>query len=474
VEGGAPVPVKTDVSAMNAALDDMLAEEAILAASQARLIRLRAGWADAALTEAERIPSRASRDREMPMRSASAEIAAAAHQHDLTVQRELNEAWSLVHRFAASVDALESGLVSRRHVAVIRDAGLNIDDDAVRGAWESVVLDYAAKTTPGRTKAFAIELAERVNPTTMTERFEKANADRGVSIIELDDGMALLQVRLPATLAFAVRDRLQRQTKVVRDEANAERARRAARARAAASGTRAAGDPDAPDAGADDPETLTGSDAGTGDDEVLIDDTRTSAQIQADILTDLLLTGTPAIDPTGDRSPGGLGAIRAHVQVVVPVTTLTGTTDGGALLNGRSPIDAETARRLAGDAPGWDRVMCHPVTGAVLATDRYTPTADQVRFLRARDQHCRAFGCRQPAIRCQIDHNDEWHEGGRTRCDNLCHLCVRHHTLKTETEWTVRQLADGTIEFTSPLGRIYRDEPPPRVMFMPSNDPPPF
>ncbi|GAA1638477.1 hypothetical protein GCM10009806_04460 [Microbacterium flavum] len=44
------------------------------------------------------------------------------------------------------------------------------------------------------------------------------------------------------------------------------------------------------------------------------------------------------------------GGIRAHVLVIVPALTLLGADDGPADLVGRSPIDADTARALAGDA----------------------------------------------------------------------------------------------------------------------------
>ena len=204
-------------------------------------------------------------------------------------------------------------------------------------------------------------------------------------------------------------------------------------------------------------------------------DTRTLAQIGADICADLLLTAAPAIDPTTDETrPGGLGAIRGHVQITVPVLTLLGRADVGASIDGRTPIDPETARQMTAHAPGWDRVLCDPVTGTVLDVDRYSPTAAQRRFLAARDRHCRAPGCRAPITRCQIDHNHEAQNGGRTRLCNLCHLCVRHHTLKTESEWTVHQDPDGTLRFHSPLGYEHREKLPARVLFVPDADPPPF
>ncbi|TFV84150.1 HNH endonuclease [Microbacterium sp. dk485] len=466
-----------DAIRMHAGLAGVLEEKAAIARAQAALIRHQAELAAIALDEMERMTSRASREREMPMRSLAAEVAFATHVHDLTAQKELNDAYAFVTCFAATLTALEEARISKRHADVILEVGASIDNVDVREAWEHTVLDRAARETPGRTRAFARQLAEAVNPVSMSERHAEACETRGVSIVDLDDGMALLQVRLPAALAYGIRDRIRQQARIIRDAANAERARRAADQAAAADdgpAPDAATATDAADSLRDGLMSLPFGEAAETAPAEVIDDTRTMAQIGADLVADMLLTGAPAIDPVTDRSAGGLGAIRAHVQVVVPVLTLAGKTDSGASLHGQIPIDPETARRLAGDAPGWDRVMCDPITGTVLEVDRYTPRADQQRFLRARDQHCRGFGCRQPAHRCQVDHNHEHHEGGPTAIGNLAHLCTRHHTLKTETAWTVRQLGDGSLEFTSPLGNVYTDEPPPRVMFIPDGDPPPF
>ena len=64
------------------------------------------------------------------------------------------------------------------------------------------------------------------------------------------------------------------------------------------------------------------------------------------------------------------------MQITVPVLTAAGQSDEPALLAGYGPIDTETAQRLAAGAPGWDRVMFHPHTGATLAVDRYRPSAE--------------------------------------------------------------------------------------------------
>ena len=127
------------------------------------------------------------------------------------------------------------------------------------------------------------------------------------------------------------------------------------------------------------------------------------------------------------------------------------------------------------------------VEGTVLAVDRYRTPWPQRRYLRARDQHCRFPGCRQAAIRSEIDHTIDAALGGPTALWNLAHLCQRHHSMKQFTRWKVVQLAAGVLVWTSPTGRVYReDAPAPPVSFQPAplaaahgahsstTDPPPF
>ncbi len=89
--------------------------------------------------------------------------------------------------------------------------------------------------------------------------------------------------------------------------------------------------------------------------------------------------------------------------------------------------------------------------------------------MRARDVTCRWPGCRKPVRRCQLDHNHEAQDGGPTSIGNLSHFCVRHHTLKTETDWMVEQLADGALRFSAPPGRTYVHAAPARVVFVPDS-----
>lgn len=465
-------PGPDDGDRLRALVAEIRAVTADVARLQATLIRRRAEVMQIALAEVARSGSRASREREMPIRSAALEIAVATRSHDLTVQRELDDAYTLTEKFSSTVDALEAGRITLRHVQAVLETGVVIDDDETRGGWEKVVLSRAERDSPARARAFARELAESVHPEGMTARHARAARARGVSVRDLADGMAELSVILPATVAYGIRNRLRRQAAVIRAASRAVAADDGTGELATGGPPRASvdGDPDSATDGLTDGTATTAdrSDPVGTDADRAPSDERTLAQIGADLCADLLLTAAPTIDPTTEATcPGGLGAIRAQVQITVPVLTLLGHTDAGAAVAGRSPIDPESARHLAAQAPGWDRVLCDPVTGTVLEVDRYSPSAAQRRYLAARDQHCRAPGCRAPLTRCQLDHNHEAQHGGATTLTNLCHLCVRHHTLKTETAWSVTQQPDGTLRFRSPLGQRTTETPPPRIMFLP-------
>ena len=89
------------------------------------------------------------------------------------------------------------------------------------------------------------------------------------------------------------------------------------------------------------------------------------------------------------------------------------------------------------------------------------PTAAQIAFVRARDRHCRAPGCRVPAHRCEIDHRIPWQYGGPTLIDNLHCLCKRHHRAKDEGGYSYHP-GPGGIAWTTPYGHRYTTQPPDR------------
>lgn len=376
---------------------------------------------------------------DITIRSIAAEIGAATRQSDRTIQSRMDEASTLVTRFPATLDALTSGRISRAHAAVIADAGARLTDDGARAAYETAVLPVAERETVGRLRPVARRLADALHPTPIGERHHDARRQRRVWIHDGDDGMAELGLTGPAPLVHGVYDRL---TQLARAVLDAPRP-----------------------AAADDDTIMATADAASAK----APDTRRVDQVRVDVALDLLLCGHATAEASSE-SIAAADAIRARIQVTIPAMSLLGAADAAADLTGYGPIDPDLARQLAGTAAGWDRLFTSPTTGAVLAIDRYRPSRDQLRMLRARDEHCRFPGCRQPLPRCDVDHTVAREHDGPTAVTNLAHLCRRHHTLKHHSAWRVRQRADGTLEWTSPTGRVHDDRPARTLVF----EPPPF
>jgi hypothetical protein len=398
---------------------------------------------------------------DMAIRTVAAEIGAAQRVSDRTIERRMAEASWLVERFPAVWTAQGEGRISGAHSRVIVEAGAHLGDAADRQAYAAEAVTLAESESPNRLRRLARRLAERFQERTITERHRDAREKRRVWVKDLDDGMAELGAHGPAALVHA--------------------------------------------SGTDIDTDIAGEDS-VGEEYVA--DERSVDQLRADLLADLVLTGAP----TGhDTTEGLLGAIHARIDVSVPVMTLmeddqagsgakdldlTGLGIGDGLdhrldgidprltdrdlppaeLDGTTPIDARTARVLADSATGWDRVFTHPISGAMLAVDRYRPSEHLRRHLRARDQRCRFPGCGIRARKCDLDHNHAAASGGPTSDSNLSAFCRRHHMLKHNSPWHVEQRAGGVLEWTSPTGRGYIDRPPTQntVVFTDTSVPSPF
>ncbi|TQK20598.1 uncharacterized protein DUF222 [Microbacterium sp. SLBN-154] len=420
-----------DRSELTGILAEVEEAQGLLAAAEAAQTRVlaKAGAFAARLAEGS---TAVVRDRDMALRGVAAEIAAAVRLSDRAVQRQIDSAFALVNDYPATVHCLEKGLITRAHVAVVEDIGRRVPLE-LKGEFDQLAAEICLDETPGRARADLEILAERMNPRTLTERHAGAFRERKIVRYPIGDGMSELRTVHSTVLIEGIFQR-------ITDEAHA---------------------------------VITAREPGADTD--VTPDTRSLDEVRADLFADLLLTATPSLDPTGhgDR-PGGLGAIKAKVQVVIPVMALMGQSDVPCDLAGVGPIDADTARLLAGNSDGtWERLLTHPVTGLTMAVDQYRPTAAMDRFLKGRDKHCRWPGCRMPARKCEVDHNHDAALGGKTEICNLCCLCQRHHSMKQFTAWKVKQLDGGVIEWTSPTGRVYVDNPPGHgVRFSPEEDVP--
>ena len=444
---------------------------------------------------------RTGRSAELVHRAAAAEVGFALGIADRSAEGLIERSFDLCTKFPAAHASLAAGRISAAHATAVAEAGLLVTDSAARRAYTRAAVDIAEAETPNRARRAAKVLAERFAGRTFAERCERAAAERRVWVTPLDDGMAELHAVVDAVLASALHDRLTRvgHAQVVADREQADRSTSGRGAGAGAGGADAggasAGGADGGSAGAGGADAV----AARADDAVVV---RTLDQARADLFVDVLLNG----DPSGLwRSRGGVSGERidARVQVIVPVSALAGDRAGAgagagprrfagvspgaeppgssgsggsggsdgsapAMLAGYGVIGSDRARLLAGLARGWDRVAVDDASGAVLAVDRYRPSEELLRYLRARDQHCRFPGCQVVPFRADVDHTHDAARGGATSVVNLAVLCRRHHTMKHHAGMTMTQHPNGDIEWVTALGRRKRERPPSRVMFAPA------
>ena len=372
---------------------------------------------------------------EMSARTVAAEFAAALRVSDRAMQRRMADAAWVVERFPMVWEAQGAGRISAAHARVVCEAGEHLDDPMSRDAYATQMIAFAETEAPARVGRMARRVAERFQARSMAERHLDAREKRAVWVKDVGDGMTQLGLLGPSALVHGVFQRLTQMATAVREL-------------------------ESPGVDAHEPESPE-------------PDRRSIAQRRADLALDLLLTGAPA---GHDAHEGLLAAIRGTVSVTVPVTTLIGDDATPAELNGRTPIDPATARRFAGAASGWDRILTHPISGALLAVDRYRPGAELRRHLSARDQRCRFPACGHASADCDIDHHRDAALGGSTDESNLGHLCRRHHVLRHHSPWAVESLGAGLYAWTSPTGKVYIDRPPPQNTVTFVDDPvmPPF
>jgi Domain of unknown function (DUF222) len=331
-------------------------------------------------------------------RSVRAELAAALRISERAAETQLEMAKALVTELTSTMDALRAGEISERHARLIWEHWCQVPD-ADRPVFEEQALQAARKLSPARLVGKLRDLQERLHPETATERHRAAVGGRDVWLDPLADGTAILSIRDSAEKLVAAQHLIEDYARGI------------------------AADPH---------------------------ETRTLAQVRADVATGFLLTGE-----LGDQT------IVPTAHVVVPALSLAGVSEELAILEGYGPVDLATARTLLADAEEFIRVVTHPVTGTVLAVDSYKPTKALRRWLQIRDETCRAPGCGRRAAYCELDHTLELaRDHGPTAFDNLAYLCVNHHKLKSLTGWSYRHLDRfGTLEWTTPLGEKYITEP---------------
>ncbi|WP_104163221.1 HNH endonuclease signature motif containing protein [Cryobacterium sp. N22] len=356
-------------------------------------------------------------DEELARRCMAAEAAGALRLTATTAGIMVFTAARLTGQLPGFHAALSRGSITWGHAVKMLDLTDGVPEE-ILPAFEAKVLPAAEKLTSTQFVRVAGRILEGMHPVSLQVRDDAAATERRVLLQPDADGMAWLNAYLKAEDAQAIYDRLNHIAKDLDLDADA---------------------PAAP-----------GTDAPGADAPVLC---RTKDQRRADAYRDLLLEGV---------GPTGLGhGIRGTVHVTVPALTLLSRSDEPAILEGYGPIDPETARRIAGTATSWIRILTHPETGCRLSMgrDTHNPPADMRRYLDARDQTCQGIGCNRRATLSEIDHTQAWNTGGRTDADNLVHLCKGCHRLKHQSSFSTSQGPGGALTWTTPAGKKYRSAP---------------
>ncbi len=326
------------------------------------------------------------------------ELACALRVAERRMEALVAHSATLMHRLPLTLAALREGRISYWHAEILIDQVYSLPEESWAAFEEALVL-AAEDLTGSKLRRKATIWRERHHPDSITARRVKAEEDRALTWQPGQDGMGWLIASVPLPVGEAIYAKC--------------------------------------------------TDIATGLQGP--DESRTLEQLRVDAFTDQLIDNV---------HPGGPG-IRATVHVTVPVLTLMGLSDEPGELEGCGPIDAETARKLAGTATSFRRILVHPVTGAVLSIDRtrYAVPRDLKVALRVRDETCRFPGCNRSAKKSDLDHTIAWEDGGGTNHDNLAHLCPKHHKIKHVSGWGVSQIGDGVLKWVAPSGLQYETRP---------------
>ncbi|UUT36107.1 HNH endonuclease signature motif containing protein [Microbacterium elymi] len=319
---------------------------------------------------------------EFAERAAVCDLAVRVHVSERTIRARADTARILQERCPRTWAAFCDGLLDERNADTAADLAITLpaDDPETWATFDQRAADTGQKLPVGKFRTWARALRERLASESIDARHERAAEDRRIWTRPELDGMADLGIHGPAADVHAADTRVDRIARHLHEQEG---------------------------------------------------ETRTLAQLRADVAL-ALLNGA-----TVDGAATGAAAGRPAVAITVPVMTLLGRSDEPAILDGFGPIDLNTAKRLAGDASSWVRILTHPVDGTVLDVDRTTYRIPKAlrRWLGIRDKVCAFPGCGRLARDCDIDHRTEWQHGGKTAADNAGPLCEHHHVVKTETLW---------------------------------------
>ena len=365
------------------------------------------------------------------------EIATTLNVALVTAQSRIDVARVLTQHLPATCSALANGEISSAQATVIAKESATllrrgIDPDQLKYL-ESTAIAYAEFHTPAQVTNKVRSIVAKMEPVEFEVAVAQASEGRRVTFTPQPHGMAQIMALLPAVEAQTVWlaiDKLARSNKEKNLVAEFAQPLAESNSKATLNST---------------PEPLPQF-ISANVEPLTLD------QLRADALAHL--AEKFLAESTDDNLAHGRPVT---LNLTLDLPTFLGLNENPGVLAGYGEIPASTARLLASDAK-WRRFITDPITGNLLDYGRltYQPPQPLVDFIVARDRRCRFPGCRQPARVCDIDHAIPWEEGGKTSRENLGLLCRRHHRMKTHGGWKLTSFEDGSCEWISPEGNIFK------------------
>eukprot|EP01037_Dinobryon_pediforme_P001093 gene1093-1107_t len=365
------------------------------------------------------------------------EIATTLNVAPVTAQSRIDVARVLTQHLPATCSALANGEISSAQATVIAKESATllrrgIDPDQLKYL-ESTAIAYAEFHTPAQVTNKVRSIVAKMEPVEFEVAVAQASEGRRVTFTPQPHGMAQIMALLPAVEAQTVWlaiDKLARSNKEKNLVAEFAQPLAESNSKATLNST----------------SVLLPQFISANVEPLTLD------QLRADALAHL---AEKFLAESTDENLAHGRPVTLNLTLDLP--TFLGLNENPGVLAGYGEIPASTARLLASDAK-WRRFITDPITGNLLDYGRltYQPPQPLVDFIVARDRRCRFPGCRQPARVCDIDHAIPWEEGGKTSRENLGLLCRRHHRMKTHGGWKLTSFEDGSCEWISPEGNIFK------------------
>jgi uncharacterized protein DUF222 len=403
---------------------------------------------------------------------AADEIAAAFRLTWLSAAGEIEYARTVVRRLPVTFAALAAGTIDPVHVKIIEDrTSILSDEDA---AADAVLAAAAQAKTYGELRRAADRLVLRLDPDAARKRKEKARREARVRAFREESGNAGISGReLPSVEVLASMQHVEDRARTLREagvpgtweqlkvratlDPLQERDSRPVAAGPAAGDVSTGADDPGPDPGspdAPDPDPGAGGPGGPSPQDGSGGSTprdRGSAAAPGPSVGALINITVPHTALGGDTGPPGevdrFGILdHADTRDLLAAASRDPATrwcltvlnpDGTAAAHdcaagthrwppSQGPPEPITLRGL------WDFLSITELTPVIrgpchhaAAEHRYRPSRKLQHLVKARNATCTAPGCGRRAARCDLDHTQPHHHGGRTCECNLAPLCQR-------------------------------------------------